>query len=196
MLKTPNICYNFTVGEHFWPQQTIFPSPPSSDSVPDASPPSDSIPDSDRKSSPKASPLPKILWKNPACHIRYGLCNHMWQIWSQGRIQVWADSAPAPPPFWQLNHANSAYFGAKSANFPLILTLGPLFLQILGPALWSFGAFGGLFYWCEQSYNNWTINDGDSQLQWPMRDMQTNNKEHIFAIQLIIENSNKGVLHP
>ena len=34
---------------------------------------------------------------------------------------------PRPPPFWQLNHANSGYFGAISANFPSILTLGPLF---------------------------------------------------------------------
>ena len=30
---------------------------------------------------------------------------------------------------------NSAYFGAISANFPSISTLGPLFLQILDPAL-------------------------------------------------------------
>ena len=50
----------------------------------------------------------------------------------QGRIQVWADSAPAPL-FWQLNHVNSAYFGAIS-QFPPISTLGPLFLQILDPA--------------------------------------------------------------
>ena len=39
------------------------------------------------------------------------------------------------PPFWQLNHKHSAYFGAKSANFPPISTLGPLFLQIMDPAL-------------------------------------------------------------
>ena len=39
------------------------------------------------------------------------------------------------PPFWQVNHANSAYFGAISVNFPPISTLGPLFLQILDPAL-------------------------------------------------------------
>ena len=54
MLKTPNkICSNFAVRGHFWPQWTIFQSPPpichltpslmrvlpSSDSVPDASPP-------------------------------------------------------------------------------------------------------------------------------------------------------------
>ena len=42
---------------------------------------------------------------------------------------------PCPPPFWQVNHANSACFGAISAKFPPILTLGPLFLQILDPAL-------------------------------------------------------------
>ena len=41
-------------------------------------------------------------------------------------------SGPAPS-FWQINHANSAYFGA--INFPPILTLSPLFLQILDPAL-------------------------------------------------------------
>ena len=49
-------------------QQTIVSSPPSSDSILDASshPPSDSVPEGDRKLSPKASPpAPKILWKNP-----------------------------------------------------------------------------------------------------------------------------------
>ena len=58
------------------------------------------------------------------------------RVWfsGPGRIKVWADSAPGPP-FWQLNHANSAYFGAISANFPSISTVGPLFLQIPGPAL-------------------------------------------------------------
>ena len=39
------------------------------------------------------------------------------------------------PPFWQLNHKHSAYFRALSANFPPISTLGPLFLQIMDPAL-------------------------------------------------------------
>ena len=58
-------------------------------------------------------------------------------IW-HGRIQVWADLAHSPPPpLWQLNHANSAYFGAISANFPSISTLGPLFLQFLGLALYE-----------------------------------------------------------
>ena len=54
----------------------------------------------------------------------------------QGRIQVWADSAPASP-FWQLNHANSACFGSISANFCPILTIGPpLFANPgSGPAL-------------------------------------------------------------
>ena len=47
----------------------------------------------------------------------------------------WPGADPGMSPFWQLNHANSAYFGTISANFPSISTLGPLFLQILGPAL-------------------------------------------------------------
>ena len=45
---------------------------------------------------------------------------------------------PVPLPPWQLNHANaanSAYFGAVSANFPPISTLDGLFLQILDPAM-------------------------------------------------------------
>ena len=49
----------------------------------------------------------------------------------------------APPPFWQINHANSAYFrlfwgyfGVISATRPPPpLDLGPLFLHILDPAL-------------------------------------------------------------
>ena len=45
---------------------------------------------------------------------------------TQGRIQVWAESAPAP--FWQLNHANSADFGAILATRPLFTgTRPPLF---------------------------------------------------------------------
>ena len=44
-------------------------------------------------------------------------------IVTQGRIQVWTDPAPAPS-FWQVNHSNSAYFGAISANFD---TRPPLF---------------------------------------------------------------------
>ena len=36
---------------------------------------------------------------------------------------------PPTPPFWQLNHANSAYFGAISANFSSISTLGPSFCK-------------------------------------------------------------------
>ena len=42
----------------------------------------------------------------------------------KGRIQVWADRPHTPPPFWQLNYANSAYFRAISANFD---TRPPLF---------------------------------------------------------------------
>ena len=47
-----------------------------------------------------------------------------------------------PPPFWQINHANSAYFrlilgyfGVISAARPPLLDLGPPFLHILDPAL-------------------------------------------------------------
>ena len=61
----------------------------------------------------------------------------------QGRIQVWANPAPASP-FWQLNYANSACFGSISAYFSPISTLGPLFLQILGPALPSSNDFWNL----------------------------------------------------
>ena len=57
----------------------------------------------------------------------------------QGRIHVWAESAPAPP-FWQINHANSAYFrlflgyfGVISATRPPLLDLGLPFLHILDP---------------------------------------------------------------
>ena len=60
----------------------------------------------------------------------------------QGRIHVWSESAPAPPPFWQINHVNSAYFRlflgyfrVISAIRPPLLDLGPLFLHILDPPL-------------------------------------------------------------
>ena len=60
----------------------------------------------------------------------------------QGRIHVWSESAPPPPPFWQINHANSAYFrlflglfsGYISHPAPL-LDLPPPFLHILDPPL-------------------------------------------------------------
>ena len=68
----------------------------------------------------------------------------------QGRIQVWADPDPPPsplPPFVQLNHANSAYFGAISANFPPISTLSPLCLQIVDPAL-HYVVFICYPWWC------------------------------------------------
>ena len=42
------------------------------------------------------------------------------------------------PFFWLQNHANSTYFGAKSALFLLIETLGTLFLLILNLALIPF----------------------------------------------------------
>ena len=52
----------------------------------------------------------------------------------QGRIHVWSKLAPPPPPLWQINHANSAYFrlflgyfGVISAIRPSLLDLGPSF---------------------------------------------------------------------
>ena len=71
----------------------------------------------------------------------WSLCRMQGKWYSRGRrggggVDPGMDwFGPIPPPFWQLNHANSAYFGAISANFPSISTLGPLFLQILHPAL-------------------------------------------------------------
>ena len=47
---------------------------------------------------------------------------------------------PPPSPFWQLNHANSAFWGGGGAYQPIFPQFRhsappPLFLQILGPAL-------------------------------------------------------------
>ena len=49
----------------------------------------------------------------------------------------------APPPFWQINHANSTYFRlflgyfwVISATRPPLLDLAPPFLHILDPPLW------------------------------------------------------------
>ena len=64
MLKTSKFALILLKG-HFYPQWTIFPSPPLIWLHPRREfPPSDSVPDRDRKLSPKASPPPKILWKN------------------------------------------------------------------------------------------------------------------------------------
>ena len=53
MLKNTKICSNFAVGGHFWPQRTIFLSPPM------WVPPSDSVPNRDRKIVPKSKFPPK-----------------------------------------------------------------------------------------------------------------------------------------
>ena len=42
----------------------------------------------------------------------------------QGRIHVWSESAP-PPPFWQINHANSAYFRLFLGYFGVISATRP-----------------------------------------------------------------------
>ena len=55
-------------------------------------------------------------------------------------------SSPGPS-FWQLNHANSAYFGTLSANFLPISTLGCFFLQSLDPALQTC-MFDVKHWWC------------------------------------------------
>ena len=49
--------------------------------------------------------------------------------WLRGRSRYELNRPCPPPPIWQLNHANSAYFGAISANYPPILTLSPLFFS-------------------------------------------------------------------
>ena len=56
----------------------------------------------------------------------------------QGRIHVWSESAPAPP-FWQINHANSAYLflGYFWAILGLYQPPGPPFLD-LGPPLFTY----------------------------------------------------------
>ena len=68
--------------------------------------------------------------------------------WLRGRSRYELNRPCPPPPIWQLNHANSAYFGAISANYPPILTLGPLFLQILDPALSGFSALRQVIWGC------------------------------------------------
>ena len=57
----------------------------------------------------------------------------------QGQIQVWADLALAP--LLTTKSCKFSLFEVVSANFPSISILGPLFLQILGPAL-CYNTFG------------------------------------------------------
>ena len=66
----------------------------------------------------------------------------------QGRIHVWSESAP-PPPLWQINHANSAYFRLFLGYFQVIsatwppfwISPHPPFLHILDPPLHAFRYF-------------------------------------------------------
>ena len=50
-----------------------------------------------------------------------------YQCQSQGRIHIWSESALAPPPFWQINHANSAYFRLFLGYFRVISATRPPF---------------------------------------------------------------------
>ena len=60
----------------------------------------------------------------------------------QGRIHVWSELAPAPP-FWRINHANSAYFrlflgyfGVISATRPPFwISASPFYISWIRPCL-------------------------------------------------------------
>ena len=89
-----------------------------------------------------------LVWVNSSLDVRRNTvlvavaCAIFWTVsqenkrfvsHTQGRIHVWSESA-SPPPFWQINHANSAYlrlflgyFEVISATPPPLLDLGPLF---------------------------------------------------------------------
>ena len=54
------------------------------------------------------------------------MSEHLVNMWNQGRIHVWSESAPAPP-FWQINHANSAYFRLLLGYFGVISATRPPF---------------------------------------------------------------------
>ena len=53
------------------------------------------------------------------------LPNDLGRSLSQGRIHVWSESAPPPP--WQINHANSAYFRLFLGYFRVISATRPPF---------------------------------------------------------------------
>ena len=91
---------------HFWPQRTIFPSSPSSESIPDVSPPIWLRPQWWPKIVPKSkSPLPpKILRTNPAPYLSLHLVIS-WRIWYQ-TSQVhyhWMLQTEWCTPCWQRN---------------------------------------------------------------------------------------------
>ena len=76
MLKNMKICSNFAVGGHFWHQWTIYPSPPSPDSVLDTSPPSDSVTLSGTENHPrKQVPPTKTFVKKPCQTVPQGQYN-------------------------------------------------------------------------------------------------------------------------
>ena len=80
--------------------------------------------------------LVKTPKSGPKIHTKNPFCGRKWSIWviegmgeciaSQGRIHVWSESAPAPP-FWQINHANSAYFRLFWDYFRVISATRPPF---------------------------------------------------------------------
>ena len=47
-------------------------------------------------------------------------------VMNQGRIHIWSESTLAPPPFWQINHANSAYFRLFLGWMTLFIHIGSI----------------------------------------------------------------------
>ena len=74
---------------------------------------------------------------------------------AQGRIHVWSESAPAP--FWQINHANSAYFRSFLGYFRVISTTQPPLLDLGTPLFTYPGSAPALAY-------QFTLNEA---LVWP-----------------------------
>ena len=71
------MCSNFAVGGHFWLQRTIFLSPSSSDSVPDAGSPHLTPSPRGTENHPQKQVSPsKILCKNQCCG-RHNVCRHL-----------------------------------------------------------------------------------------------------------------------
>ena len=88
--------------------------------------------------------LQKLLIYHVCCFffsVTPGIDSFSHHFRAQGRIHVWSESSP--PPFWQINHANSAYFRLFLGYFrvitgtrPPLLDLGPPFyISWIGP--WS-----------------------------------------------------------
>ena len=108
---------------------------------------------------------PRSFYKLPL----FVLFRHFSVIWvlHQERIHVWSESAP-PPPFWQINHANAAYFRlfwGYISHPPPLLDLPSFYISWIRPCSSLHLLHSKYFnpWWWGADTTNDTINEEESQ---------------------------------